>query len=55
LPCRLDRSARRIRRYGQRRRAASAWQMSVHRPVRLRRTGRSPGAGVCPRARDSAC
>jgi hypothetical protein len=48
LPCRLDRSARRIRRYGQRRRAASAWQMSVHRPVRLRRTGRSQGQAFAP-------
>ena len=54
LPCRLDRSARRIRRYRQRRRAASAWQMSVHRPGSPAADGPFPRAGVCPRARDSA-
>ena len=32
LPCRLDRPARRLRRYGQRRRTASAPQMNHHRP-----------------------
>ena len=48
LPCRLDRSARHIRRYGLRRRAASAWQMSFHRPGRPVADGRSPGQAFAP-------
>jgi hypothetical protein len=57
LPCRLDRSARRLRRYGQRRRTASAQQMNLHRPrtpcgpLRLVAPVRPVVHGPCPRPR----
>lgn len=57
LPCSLDRSARRLRRYGQRRRTASAQQMNLHRPrtpcgpVRLVAPYALWCTGPCPRRR----
>jgi hypothetical protein len=51
LPCRLDRSARRLRRYGQRRRTASAQQMNLHRPrTPCGARALAPGADCSPQA-----